>query len=166
MNSGVSDDELKTSINRVATYLDGVAPNISTVSIFSQPEIDRADFFSQLMPTSLDWIGFDCYLTFGTSCSAQNIQRLFNLTASGKSPAQKIVLVPRAFWSSSPSEPGDEIIVAQLSLYKNLASSSVDVVAIYPFLFQSDASSNKLGADVLPKTRAELLNWYNALGGY
>ncbi len=161
----VSDADLTANINWAASYLHTVEAGIPSISIFSYPEIARSDFFSTLLPKKINWIGFDCYVAFGSACSTDAVQADFNNFARYKDPSEKIVLVPDAFWSSAPSAPIDALVAARLPLYQGFAASSPDVVAIYPFLYQTDTSQNLWGAQSLPVTAAALIAFFTKLLG-
>ena len=161
----VSDADLTSNLNWAASYLHSVAPEIPSISIFSYPEIARTNFFSTLLPKSINWIGFDCYVAFGSACSTEAVQADFNNFARYKDPSEKIVLVPDAFWSSAPSASIDARVVARLPLYQGFAAASPDVVAIYPFLYQTDTAENLWGALALPATAAALRAYFLSLLG-
>ncbi len=166
IGTGVSDVTLKNAINAVATHLHLAAPGIPTMAIFSSNEAVRPEFFSELLPGSVDWIGFDCYLSFGEACTEQKVRNLFSNFLAQKSPEQKIILVPDAYWGSAPDAATDERIAARARLYQEFAASTPEVVGIYPFLYHTEPTSQLWGAVSLPRTKALLRDWYHALGGY
>ncbi len=166
IGTGVSDATLKNAMNAVATHLHLAAPGIPTMAIFSSNEAVRSEFFSELLPRSVDWIGFDCYLSFGEACTEQKVRNLFSNFLAQKSPGQKIILVPDAYWGSVPDAATDERIAARVRLYQEFAASTPEVVGVYPFLYHTEPTSQLWGAVSLPRTKALLRDWYYALGGY
>ncbi len=159
----VSDAQLTANLNSVANHLHAVAPSIPSIIIFSYPEITRPEFFSTLMPHSVNWIGFDCYLA--ANCSLDQFREEFFNVLNHKDASQKIVLVPDAYWASSPTADADAQIAARLLTYQGIAAPYPDVVAIYPFIYQTIASQNMWGAQSLPKTLEALTNYFQQLLG-
>ena len=163
--TSVPDAQLKSNLTWVAGELHSVAPGVPCIIIFAYTEVSRPEFFSELLPSEIDWIGFDCYLAYGAEGTADKVQGYFDSFVQFKDPSQKIVLVPDAWWNTSPDAGTDSLLAQRLSLYQSFAASSADVVAIYPFLYQTVASQNLFGAQSLPTTTAALTTYFNTLLG-
>lgn len=156
----VPDVQLKNNLNWVATYLQSVAPSIPTMAIFSYVEISRPNFYTDLLPRSIKWIGFDCYIAFGPECSDAKVRTHFSNFLLKKDSTQKIILVPDAYWNT-PIPPGtDQGLANSFALYKELATNA-EVVGMYPFLYPTITSEYLWGAQSLPITKANFLNYYN-----
>lgn len=165
VNSGTSDARITANLNAIEAHIHATAPNIPTIIIFGYPEIRRANFFSELLPRNTDWIGFDCYLASGDPCTKGKVRGDFDSFLQNKSPNEKIVLVPDAYWGSVPDSSIDAQIAARLALYREFAQNP-EVVAIYPFIYQKYIASESLfGAQSLPITKAALISWFDELMG-
>ena len=160
------EQQVKDNINTVASFLKGIAPNIPTIVVFGGDQrLETSQFFTDLLPEQVDWIGFDCYLTFLSQfgiCSTSQVQTFLNNFLTKKYPHQRIVLVPDAVWRNTyPTSDIDRQVAERLKLYLDFADTHWQVIAIYPFLYQN--SSILYGAESLPITRDMIRSYFAKL---
>ena len=65
----------------------------------------------------------------------------------------------------SPSSADDYSLVSGLRLYKEFASTSSEVVAVFPFQYQTDITQALWGAESMPNIASELSIYFLALKG-
>lgn len=157
------------NLNFVADHLKSIAPQIPTISVFGPNEIAFPNFFSELVPKSLSWIGFDCYRMEGARCSEAAVENYFQkFVTVATANQQGIVLVPDAF-SALATKADQYETVARLRLYKRLSASSWLVKAIYPWMYQhvnnEEGRVIYWGAESLPDVKNEIQIFYDVLKG-
>jgi hypothetical protein len=140
-----------------------------TIIIFSGMEVSPDPGVNPgfKLPPNVSWIGTDCYLS--DNCNDARVHNAFNLLASSKSAKQRLVIALDAYWhrlpnsSSSvpsmapPSQQTQSSIIQRIQLWQQVITQTSDVVAIFPFLYQTgtDDSFSGWGAEDMP----DILNW-------
>ena len=153
---------LYAAIDAVKTF----APNKPTAIVFSFAEVQGlAGAFQWFIPTNLDWIGFDGYLAAG--CDDNCVVNEFNTFVSiSKRSGQKIMVFPDSYWNTTPNSTEVEYLLNRIQLWKQLiAQNSSRIVAVLPFIYQSDLSINLVGAEAIPEVKSCLGAYYQKLIG-
>lgn len=159
---------VRDNLNLVASKLSAMAPGIPSVVVFGADEIGFTNFYTELIPKKISWIGFDCYRIEGERCSEAAVRNHFKMFSNVASMnGQKLVLVPDAFASVSPSDEDQYKTVSRLKLYKELSASSWLVSAVYPWLYQDHTTNSGQvlywGAGSLPFVKDELKIFFDVL---
>lgn len=98
--------------------------------------VDDVKLFSGVF----DWIGFDCYGSFG-DCSGNPIPWYLQTLDGQLTSGQRIFLIADASLSGIPSDQLSDIdqneLVGRAGQYYELANSSPKVVGLFPFVWQS-----------------------------
>ena len=112
----------------------------------------------ELMPPSLDYFGFNCYLTAG--CTVEMIQTKLHRSFAVRFPYQKLIFTLDAYWGGPPNNAIDERLVQRLTNWKAMLHPyRAEIAGLIPFLYTTFTPKNLYGTESLPKTR-EFLGAY------
>jgi|GEM_PF-896980 len=136
-NKGVSDAEIKSNIEAIASITKSTFPEIPVAVIFSPKEVKA----SKAIPVGFDWIGFDCYGKFNECYKDHSVTYYYNNLKSRISGSQRLMLVPWGYKAGYPSAGDINDRNNAAGQYWNLAISEPLVVAVVPFLYQTYTDS-------------------------
>jgi hypothetical protein len=156
---------LQNALNHSARYLKLRFPEKLTYVTFTHLELDNPLFELSLNPREVDVVGVNCYIALGSECSENEIYRLIHSLQLKKAPHQKMILTADGYWHSNPTPQIDAAITDRLRLWKMLAASYGDVIAFFPFLYQSVPAESLYGLDTLPTSLSEISIYFRSLRG-
>lgn len=158
------DLTLKANIEGMANFLEGVAPHIPTIIVYSETPFTRPDFLTKLFIRNVDMIGVDCYLALG--CTVEKLLLKTVDLINTKSPQQKLFVVPDIFATGGANlSEWDRKLVERNKFIMQLVDFHPDVVGMLPFGVASGVSINGkppewYAADSLPLAFADLTRYY------
>jgi len=162
----IPETQLKANLNQVAAYIKQKAPGRPLLMTEMHPIVSRNDF-TTLIPENVDYIGFNCYLSFGEACSEVNIKRLVEKLVSSKLPNQKIIVTADGYWPTNSTEAEDDSLRSRVVFWENLLKpyfSSGTVGAFLPFIYQTvPAAGNVFGVVESPKTLQEVSRYMRSV---
>ncbi len=154
--------KLQANLTDAITTIQQITQGKPTAIFFSYKEVTS----NMLIPKNLNWLGFDCYVT-DPNCTDSVITDYFNLIAKIKSPQQKLIIALDSFWGGpkSPTLTDEQKVIHRIRLWQKLIVSSNQIIALFPFLFQTDSHQELWGAQSMPNVLGWLQIYYSALKG-
>lgn len=153
-----------TLFNNLTSAIQAVnqtAPGKPTAIFFSGPEVTP----SLMIPSNLSWFGFDCYVA-DPSCTDSAVIQKFNIMLSLRHSSQHIITAIDGYWPSSPSSENSGAVIARIQLWESLISAHLnEVIAVFPFLYQTDTTQSLYGAQSMPDVLGWLNVYFSALKG-
>jgi len=144
--NGISFSELDT----VCQMIKNDFPNIPIMFVEGYPVLS-----SLVIPTSVDWVGFDRYEIFDPTTSSIYLNDLDTLKSKRSTPNQKIFLIIDDQWLPFYSVAGfsPDTIRFMVQNYYNLAASDTSVIGLIGYLWAGGLDDpGQLGVRDMPQS--------------
>jgi len=157
----IPNEKLNENLTSAITSVKSHAPNKPAAIFFSHVESSEA----MLIPSNLDWLGFDCYAADAINCSDARVNDLFQLYLRKKHPHQRLIIALDAYWNTLPTPQNEVTVIERVRYWQKLIQSTDQIVGIFPFLYQNRPEENLFGAITMPKVLGWLQVYYSGLTG-
>ncbi len=127
---GMSDAEIRQGLETmVARYKAAWNKPVAMVEAYPVVQENASSF---IIPSQLDWVGFDCYAGY-ESCHGISVPEYFRRLSSKMSGSQQLLMVlPGVLWAPTNATPGEteqawlrQLADKYLQLYRNPAAESI-----------------------------------------
>lgn len=88
------------------------------------------------IPDIVDWFGMNCYLTYGSDCSEENLIIYFQKLEGLRKPHQKLVLTLDAYSKTAPTNETQIDLIRRVKFWFQMTKNS-EVAAYFPFIYQN-----------------------------
>ena len=140
-NTDISHSEVRKGLENMIYLIKRDFPQIPTAVIFSVNEVNWISQGSVVIPTGLDWVGFDCYSDF-SNCNGNSIPWYYGQLEQKMNANQHLMVVPQGiFWGANPSQSDQNVIASRIDQYVSYAQGDPKVIGMFPYVYQpSDGS--------------------------
>ncbi|UJR18631.1 hypothetical protein I4U23_005539 [Adineta vaga] len=141
-------------LTQLANYIK--TKNPSKVVTLTYAYIELEPYVSKFgIQSSIDWIGVNCYLEFGSVCSETNLVKYFTILNNLREPQHQFMLTLDAYTSQRVclvNESKQEAIINRIDFVLSWTRSNIPVIALTPFLYQElhDSAEDLCGAGKMP----------------
>ena len=149
----VSENELHKNLEESIKIINQITKGKLTMLTFAHTEVSQ----QLLIPENADWIGVNCYASFGNVCSEAAVMGYLNILKQKKTSSQKFMLTIDSYWNTAPSDESQAIILKRIDFWQKWIDKQTDVIAITPFIWQNHIQEQIYGAESMPNVRAKLI---------
>ena len=141
-------------LTQLADYIKAKNPGQVIALTYSYIEIEP--YVTKFgIQNSFDWIGVNCYLTFGAVCSETNLVKYFSILNSLRKPQHQFMLTLDAYTNQKVcivNESKQNEIINRIDFVLSWTESNIPVIALTPFLYQEvhDSTEDLCGDSSMP----------------
>lgn len=149
------EQELKVNLETSTAHLKAIFAQTPVVLTFAYPEVNS----NLMIPSNVDFLGINCYFSYGSKCSEKEVKRLHDLLRSKMSLHQKFVYTVDAYYNQLPNEMVEAQIVQRIQFLDKIIELDFKqnrLGMLLPFLFQTHRAEGLFGVEDMPMVKIEI----------
>ncbi|MBC7741982.1 MAG: hypothetical protein H7061_07290 [Bdellovibrionaceae bacterium] len=161
----ISEQEVFNNLRSAAIEVTNNFGNTAIVSTEAFPTLDKFMSTGQWLgfPTEYNWLAFNCYLTYGLTCSTeQKYSNYITAFRSKMSGNQRLFLTLDNYTNINPVASMQAQLIAR-SQFQHQLALQYNAVALVSFMYQG--ASDRLGVQNMPELRNYVFNLASSITG-